>query len=236
MSSCNGKCQSLVPLVVLLFFYFLNVSHAAESICYGTTGNGSLENGVKLPSRGNNFISYGTLPELLGRTYVHSRVRNVIIDAYRALETEQPGKVFKYAETGAKDGGEFTPHKTHQNGLSVDFTVPVLDRRGNSIHLPTNPFNKYGYSIEFDENGTSGNYTIDFEAMGAHIVALHKASRNNGIEIWRMLLDPRLQKHLYASSYGDYIKENITIPEKKSWVRHDDHYHVDFKVDCNTQR
>lgn len=94
--------------------------HAAESICFGTTGNGRLENGVKLPSEGKNFESYGSIPELVGRTYVHSKVRDTVMDAYASLEKDLPEKVFKYAETGFEDGGKFKPHKTHQSGLSGD--------------------------------------------------------------------------------------------------------------------
>ena len=140
--------------------------------------------------------------------------------------------MFKYAETGLKKGGEFRPHKTHQNGLSVDFIVPVVDERGRSVHLPTHPLNKYGYSIEFNGEGKYQNYEIDFEAMGAHLVALHEAAKRSGIDIWRVLFDPELQDYLYKSAYGEYIKKHIKIPWKRSWVYHDEHYHVDFMVDC----
>lgn len=205
---------------------------AIESTCHGTTSNGRLANGVQLPSSGPNFISYGSLPELTGRTYVHSSVRDVIVDAYRILEAEQPEKVFKYAETGVQQGGEFPPHKTHQNGLSVDFIVPVLDARGKSVHLPTHALNRYGYDLDFDERGRYAEYRIDFEALAAHIVALHKATRSHGIGIWRVLFDPRLQPYLYETRYGDYIRDNVEIPAKRSWVRHDEHIHVDFVVEC----
>jgi penicillin-insensitive murein endopeptidase len=62
--------------------------------------------------------------------------------------------------------------------------------------------------------------------------SMHKAAERSGIDVWRVLFDPELQDYLYKSAYGDYIKENIKIPEKRSWVRHDEHYHVDFSVDC----
>ncbi|UCG79539.1 MAG: penicillin-insensitive murein endopeptidase [Nitrospirota bacterium] len=221
-------------LIALLLSFAGSPDIAAleDSVCYGTPGNGRIENSVKLQDKGNNFISYGTVPELLGRTYVHNKVRDVVVDAYRILEKELPDKVYKFAETGKKKGGEFKPHKTHQNGLSVDFIVPVIDKTGRSVQLPTNIFNKYGYSVEFDDKGVKGIYRIDFEAMGAHIVALHKAAKNSGIGIQRVLFDPALQRYIYASSYGAYIRRNIKMPEKRSWVRHDDHYHVDFIVKC----
>jgi penicillin-insensitive murein endopeptidase len=57
-----------------------------ESTCYGTTSNGRLENGVALPDKGTNFRSYTALGGILGRTYVHSRVRDVIVNSFKALE------------------------------------------------------------------------------------------------------------------------------------------------------
>jgi penicillin-insensitive murein endopeptidase len=216
-----------------LFLSFLPICLLGmESTCYGTTSNGRLANGVQLPGSGPNFISYGSIPELTGRTFVHSSVRDVIVAAYRILETDQPGKVFKYAESGAQGGGRFPPHKTHQNGLSVDFMVPVLDGRGKSVHLPTHALNRYGYDLEFDDRGRYAEYQIDYEALGAHMVALHKAARSHGMGIWRVLFDPRLQSYLYATRYGEYIRSNIEIPAKRSWVRHDEHIHVDFIVEC----
>jgi penicillin-insensitive murein endopeptidase len=177
-------------------------------------------------------VSYGSVPELAGRTYVHRKVRDVIVSAYETLGKENAGKVFKYAESGSKLGGQFPPHKTHQNGLSVDFMVPVLDEKGNSVHLPTNPFNEYGYGIEFDEHGRFENYQIDYEALGAHIVALHRSAKSHGTGIWRVLFVPRLQPYLYKTKYGDYIRSNVTIPTKRSWRPHDEHIHVDFAIEC----
>jgi len=218
-------------LLVTLLLQFTGAL-SEESVCFGTTSEGRLDGAVQLPSAGPNFVSYGSIPELLGRTFVHSKVRDVILTAYKQLEVEAPGKVFKYAETGAEFGGEFPPHKTHQNGLSVDLVVPVTDSSGRSVHLPTYALNRYGYDIEFDNNGRYDEYQIDFEALGAMIFALHKSARNHGIKIWRVLLAPEFQSHLYKTHYGDYIRNNILIPTKRSWVRHDDHIHVDFTVKC----
>lgn len=220
--------------VIALFMYLsaLALAHAQQSVCYGTTAKGRVEHAVKLPSEGDNFVSYGALPEINGRTYVHNRVARVVVDAYAALLQSHPYKVFKYAETGFEHGGEFSPHKTHQNGLSIDFMVPVLNANGVSVHLPTTVFNRYGYDIEFDNKGKTKEYTIDFDALGAHLVALHEAAQQHGIDIWRVLFAPDLQAKLYATRHGDYIKKHIQIPTKPSWVRHDEHYHVDFKLDC----
>ena len=76
------------------------------------------------------------------------------------------------------------------------------------------------------------DYVIDYEALAAHIVALDKMAKDKGIGIWRVIFDPQLQPKLLATKYGDYIKSNITLSKKRSWVRHDEHYHVDFEVKC----
>ena len=206
--------------------------NAKQSTCYGTTKNGKLEHGVKLPLNGKNFTVYGNVPALTGRTYVHSTVKKIVVDAYKSLESELPDKVFKYAETGFVNGGRFKPHKTHQNGLSIDFMVPVTDTHGKSTHFPTNALNRYGYDVEFDRHGVYKNYTIDFDALAAHIVALHKATKIYGVDLQRVIFAPELQPKLYATQYGKYIKQHIYIPKKRSWVRHDEHYHVDFKLKC----
>lgn len=205
---------------------------AGESICYGTTSNGRLEHGVKLPSEGANFVSYSKTAELLGRTYVHSKVRDILLESYKRLETKSLGKVYKYAETGFQQGGQFKPHKTHRNGLSVDFMVPVVNEKGKSVHLPTHFFNKLGYSIEFDDVGKYEAYKIDYEALAAHIVSLHSVAKNNGVGLWRVIFDPKLQPYLMQTKYGDYLKRHIQFSKNRSWVRHDEHYHVDFDVPC----
>lgn len=233
--SCLTAMVKMICIALWLVFPVLSYAGAGEpsvSICYGTTSNGRLENGVKLPARGNNFQAYSLILHGVGRTYVHSEVYAVVSNAYAVLGQTHPEKIFVYGETGWATGGRLKPHKTHQNGLSVDFMVPVVDETGTSVPLPTSPFNKYGYGIEFDSRGRFEDLSIDFEAMAAHIKSLHIAAQKRGIDIWRVIFDPGLQPFLYRTEAGPYLKTHIQIPTKKSWVRHDDHYHVDFKVNC----
>lgn len=98
--------------------------------------------------------------------------------------------------------------------------------------MPTNPFNKFGYNIEFDANGKYDDYTIDYEALAAHVVALHKQSKRLGYDLWRVIFDPKLQPKLFKTKYANYLKTNIQFSKKRSWVRHDEHYHIDFAIPC----
>ena len=218
---------------LLVFVFGVNFEVVAqESICYGSTSSGRLEQGVQLPDEGSNYVGYSSVARLAGRTYVHSKVRDIIVAAYADLEKTHPDKLYKYAETGFEDGGAFKPHKTHQNGLSVDFMTPVLNENGKSAHLPTHPLNKFGYNIEFNDDSTFENLTIDYEALAAHIVALHKASLKQGYDLWRVIFDPELQPNLFNTQYADYLREKIEFSKRRSWVRHDEHYHVDFRIPC----
>ena len=118
-----------------------------------------------------------------------------------------------YGETGWEIGGRFKPHKTHQNGLSVDFMVPVTDDTGKSVPLPTGPFNKYGYGTEFDSQGRFENLSIDFDAMAAHIRSMHVEAGKAGIDIWRLIFDPVLQPLLYKAKDGKYVRQHVFIPK-----------------------
>ncbi len=226
-------CSILFSVLMVLAFPAMALAETdARSVCYGTTSKGRLEAGVKLPAKGANFRSYSKVGEAAGRTYVHSVVRDVIVSSFRRLVKDHPDKVFMYGETGKRKGGDFSPHKTHQNGLSVDFMVPVVDRDGSPAYLPASVFNKLGYNIEFDARGRFKQYTIDYDAVSLHLRYLHEEAAEKGISIWRVIFDPGLQQLLFDAAEGEYIKEHLEFSKKRSWVRHDEHYHVDFKIPC----
>ncbi|HET9483940.1 MAG TPA: hypothetical protein VFO79_08285, partial [Xanthomonadales bacterium] len=105
-----------------------------------------------------------------------------------------------------------------------------------SVPLPRNALNRYGYDVEFDARGRHEDYTIDFAAIAEHLHALHGAARANGIGIARVIFDVPLQKPLFATPRGAWLRRNVTFSRKAAWVRHDEHYHVDFAVACEPMR
>jgi penicillin-insensitive murein endopeptidase len=205
---------------------------AAQSQCYGTVSNGRLERGVKLPGNGANFTSYSALGAAAGRTYVHSKVAEIISSAYAALAKENPSVIYVYGETGWSSGGRIRPHRTHQNGLSVDFFVPVRDAAGRSVPLPTSVVNKLGYDIEFNANARYEEYAIDFEATAEHLYQLHLAAKANGAGIALVIFDTAFLPKLFATTRGKYLQKELPFMQGKPWVRHDEHYHIDFSVPC----
>jgi penicillin-insensitive murein endopeptidase len=204
---------------------------SAESACYGTVSNGRLEGGVKLPEDGANFRSYSSAASLAGRTYVHSRVARVVEDAYAGLAQALPDTVFVYGETGWKSGGRFRPHRTHQNGLSVDFFVPVRNAAGSSVPIPTSPVTRFGYDLEFNSAAQLGEMSIDFTALAEHLHQLNLAAKKHRAPIALVIFDPAYFEQLFAATRGPMIRD-LPYMKGKPWVRHDEHIHVDFAVPC----
>lgn len=203
----------------------------AQGSCYGGVASGRLEGGVQLPSDGPNFSAYSALGRTLGRTYVHANVRDIVVEAYAALAVSHADKVFVYGETGLSEGGRMRPHRTHRNGTSVDFMVPVLDAKGRSLPLPTSALNKFGYAIEFDRDGRFEGYRIDFDALAAHLAALRAAARRRQFDLRLVIFDDAYLPRLLAADAAAGLAD-LPYMKGKPWVRHDEHYHVDFAVPC----
>jgi len=237
LSAGSPRGRSGSGAILCAFLLALPVpASAAESICFGRPGKGRLEGGVALPLGGANFTAYSRLASVLDRNYVHSRVADAIVEAYAGLAADRKDLVFVYGESGHAGGGPFPPHRTHQNGLSADFMVPVRDAGGTSVALPTHPTNRYGYGIEFDRDGRSGGYRIDFDAVALHLGALHRSARRRGLGIERVIFDPDYLPRLFATSRGAYLQAHIPFMQRQAWVRHDEHYHVDFALPCRPLR
>jgi len=204
---------------------------ALASTCFGSSGTGRIEDAVALPLAGTNFAAYSELGLKLGRTYVHAQVRDVVLGAYSALSRSTPDVQYVYGETGLRIGGPMPPHRTHENGTSVDFMAPVLGRDGRSTPLPRTAHNHYGYDLEFDEAGKLADLRIDFAAIAAHLAQLDLEARRHGLGIARVILEPAYIPRVLATPAGQRIK-SLPFMKTRPWVRHDEHYHVDFAVKC----
>jgi penicillin-insensitive murein DD-endopeptidase len=223
-------CSKSRALAFLVFLPCL--ANASTSQCYGTVSNGRIKDAVQLAIGGTNYSSYSSLGSAMGRTYVHSAVKSIVESAFAEVEKVLPKAVFVYGETGWQSGGRIRPHRTHQNGSSVDFFVPVKNQSGESVALPTNATSKFGYEIEFDSKGRYGEYQIDFGALAEHLYQLHVAAKARGNGIALVIFEPSYLPRLFATKRGDYLKSNLPFMRGKPWVRHDEHYHIDFSIPC----
>lgn len=200
----------------------------APSRSTGTPSAGTLLHGKRLPSDGPNFQAYSRLAALLGRNALHGTIRSVVLDAYAAVAARDSSLTFVYGETGWPGGGSFAPHRTHRNGLSVDFMAPVRDAAGRPVPLPTAPWTRFGYDLEFDASGAGRGLRIDFEAMALHLEALERAARARGSRIELLILAPEYHRLLWQTTAGRRLAGRVPVLPGAAWVRHDEHYHVDF--------
>lgn len=202
------------------------------STCYGAVGNGRLADGLQLPPQGDNFVAYSVLGVELGRTYVHNLVRQTVLHAYANVRKTMPDKIYVYGETGFAHGGPIRPHRTHQAGLSVDFMVPVLNDANRSVPLPSTPMNKFGYALEFDEQGRIPGFRVDFDAMAEHLYQISIAAHQYGLIIERVIFDRRLMERLFSRPRGEELRRTMPFMKERPWIRHDEHYHIDFRISC----
>jgi hypothetical protein len=85
----------------------------------------------------------------------------------------------------------------------------IIKSKGNSIlsaikaggkaSSSAGAFNKYGYDIGFDAKGRSGELSIDFEAIAAHILSIKRAADAKQFNIRRVIFDPKLQPFLHTT-------------------------------------
>jgi penicillin-insensitive murein endopeptidase len=207
-----------------------------KSICFGSPKSGSLYGGKRPSLWGENFGSYSPILWSLGRTSMHEAVRDVIELSYADIARTSPELYFVYGESGWPRGGSFRPHRTHKNGLSVDFFVPMRDGAGNVQSLPINPINKFGYDLRLDNEGRGYGLELDFEAMAKHLDALHRIGKQRGVGIRLVIFETSLQKKLLATPTGRTLAGRIPFSKFKAWVPHDGHYHIDFIVPCQGYR
>lgn len=236
----GNSSNSKVPLLIFFIFVFALFSYAGNDVIVqfesskpskskGSAAVGDLDDGKRLPTTGPNFETYSRLGSALGRTCLHDRARQAVLESYSELHKLVPDRKWIYAETGWCWGGSFYPHKTHQNGMSIDFHVPVFENDEPAL-MPTWPWDGFGYLLDFNADGLipARFLAIDFEAMGQHLLALDRAAAKNGLRIKRVIFAPELQKKLKETKSGKRALKKFTFSKKPSWVRHDEHYHVDL--------
>lgn len=225
-----------VPLTCALGYLglvaWLGIDGASPSRCRGHNALGSLEGGRRLAYSGENFRAYSLFGFATGRTFMHSSVRDAVRDSYAELARSHGDLRFIYAEGSWPWGRALWPHYTHRNGTAVDFHVPVRTTDGQVDWMPTSVLSLFGYAVDFDRTGSSGSQTIDFEAMALHLLALDRAARARGIPISRVIFDVELQPRLFATRAGAQLRGRLAFNARQAWVRHDEHYHVEFRVAC----
>ncbi len=205
------------------------------AVAFGGGKCGSLRGGTALLCSGDNFESFSDAACVLGRNHLHPLVIDTIEDAYTSLDVAHPNRRWQFGDFGWKAGGQLRPHKTHQNGLSADFFVPVVNAKRAPDLVPIEYGNKFGYGVEFDAKGVHGDLEIDWKALTDHLLALEESGKAYRTKIRRVILAPEL-RNLLIKKDPRARRFASRFSKRKSWVRHDEHYHVDFDIPSKLKR
>lgn len=211
-------------------------TNQGKSKAIGYVWNGALENPYLIPYSGPNFRYFSPFSYyILNNAYLHSSVAGIVSLAYKECEKTCPGIQFRLMECANKNGGKMYIHRTHQNGLSVDFMIPKKKDEDQS-----RLFDKLGiwhYLLEFDNQGVlkfNKNIEIDFESMAKHILAIDHAARKLNLKIKKVIFKIELKDELFATENGKELKRRgIYFAQSLSETvnkLHDDHYHIDFEI------
>lgn len=224
-------CIITIPSIPQIFH-----TNKGESVSVGKYNDGSLQNAYLIPRKGANFKCHSWLSYyILGREYTHSSIYNTIIDSYAELAIKHPNRTYIYMESANKKGGRIYPHRTHQNGLSIDFMSPLIDEKGEPKYYSY--LGIFRYALNFDAQCRStlnSKISIDCNAIAEHILLLQKHAKKHGLRITKVIFNTEMQSILFSTKYGKqlkksgiYVTKNLTPLLNKL---HDDHYHIDFEV------
>ncbi|MCI5056142.1 MAG: hypothetical protein MRY83_08540 [Flavobacteriales bacterium] len=169
----------------------------------------------------------------LNRAWVDENVKEITILAYKDLHKTHPKRKFLIMDCSKKKGGRIRPHRTHREGLSIDFATPLI-RKNKPKHAHHN-LGIWHYLMQFDESGNRKwhrNTSIDFDLMAQHILLLDKYARKKGMYVKKVILKINLKEEFFATTNGRKVKRRKIyfarkLPKMVDNV-HDDHYHVDF--------
>lgn len=228
------QSTELAPPSKVETYYGENKGNDKPSVSHGTVGGGSLDNGKLIPFSGENYQYFSESSYLSGRGFLNDKVKTSTLNTYKECLTAIPDRMFYIMECSNQNGGKIWPHKTHQNGMSIDFMMPLVQNGEPYYGLDTKGVNHY--LLEFDYEGKyieDPSIEIDFEVIAHHILLLEEQANEQELHIKKVIIHTELKDELFAGKYGQQLK-NSDIYVVKALpplinALHDDHYHIDFE-------
>lgn len=229
-----GSAQDRLKIDYEIMEYMqLHSNDDTASISVGTVGNGSLKHGKLMPYKGKNFIYFDRESYLEGRAFMHGLALKSVLSTYDSLHQILPRRYFNVMECSNKKGGEMFPHRTHQNGMSIDLMMPLI--KDGKPYYGLDTIGIKHYALNFDDGGKytrDPSIEIDFNLVALQILLLDHFARRNGLNIFKVIIKIELKDELFATEYGQLLKDSdIYIVQGLSPLinsLHDDHFHIDF--------
>lgn len=213
-------------------YFEANKGNDLESKSIGSVSNGSLQNGKMMPFHGKNFTYFDTLSYFENRAFTNGSVKQIIMDTYDSL-SKITDRHFGLMELSNKDGGKMFPHQTHQNGMSVDFMMPLL--KDGVPYYGIDSLGADHYWLSFNDRGQYSkdpSIEIDFDLIARHILILNGLAKQFQMKVSKVIIKVEYKPLLFAGAYGALLKSTgiYVVKELSKIVNdiHDEHYHIDF--------
>lgn len=210
----------------LKFIAALEEEKRHPSVAVGPTSNGKLKFSMELPVEGYGYAhlhperrrNYGTDNMVLGLMWLAAK--------FQKAHPAHPG--LRYGDLSAREGGEVSGHKTHENGRNADILFLAADAGGSPADNTT--------FQPFDRNGARGR--LRFDAAGNWDVMALVAEN----PYWKGHTDAVLAGGTFRQlvlRHGRQTGDRERVAQAQSFLRafdenHDDHYHV--QIGANYRR
>ncbi len=136
-------------------------------------------------------------------------------------------------ETANQKGGNLYPHRTHQNGLSIDFMMPLI--KDNKPYYKLDSLGTRHYLLAFNDKGeysTDTSIKVDFNLIAQHILILNEKAKKEDLKVKKVIIKIEFKDELFATEYGKKLKKSgiyvVRGLPKMINALHDEHYHIDF--------
>lgn len=247
ITSCSSQSEDSAPEVetstnfdsikkisIVETYYRDHHQDSLETKSIGSVSRGSLENGTLIPFSGSNYRYFDTSSYISGRAFTHQTVAQIILNTFKTIEENGETRMFRVMEFSNKHGGKMFPHRTHQNGMSVDLMMPLMKDGKPCYEL--DDLGAMHYLLDFNEKGQyveDTTISIDFEQVASEIILMNNQARKLGMRIKKVIFNTDLRDELFSTSGGQifmssgpYITRNL---EPVINDLHDDHFHIDFE-------
>jgi penicillin-insensitive murein endopeptidase len=219
-----------LPLVALVAGCAeLGVVSDGTSLSLGRPSRGYLVDGVRLPDRGEGFITREVWRERENR-YGTDELVDLITAVSRRMKARAPGVKLVVADLSGKGGGErIAFHRSHQTGRDVDLLYYMRDANGQ----PFEPDAMHAFDARARARDGSG-LSVDIPRTWALVRELLTAPE--AAVQWIFMYQPialRLIEHAEKIGEPEVVIERArkACRQPGDSARHDDHMHV--RVYCS---
>lgn len=222
-------------LVVLLFLRvfpgtLILFESNQPSISYGSSADGSIENARRIPFNGKGYVTYSFIGYLVGRTFVHEKIKETLVESFKILKEKYPDREFIVGDAGLKEGGPMSfVGKEKQNGLEVDFIIPLKNEDGGPYNK--RPISNYwNYEMDFDENGKLGGMDVDYTVLATQLATLQGSAEKNGLTIKRIEMHADIKRGLLGKSMATLMKNILGAGVKNDNKSAPAYFSITFEI------